>query len=71
MTVFRCERFPRGVAHIRTAGGTVVDFIDGHAEVDDPDLAQALREVPAVYRVVEVVDVTEKPKPARRGRARS
>lgn len=53
MFAFRCERFPRGVAHIRTAGGAVVDFVDGRAEVDDPELAQALREVPAVFRIVE------------------
>jgi hypothetical protein len=50
---FRCERFPRGVAHIRTVSGTVVDFVDGRATVDDPDLAQELREVPAVFRIVE------------------
>lgn len=51
---FRCERFPTGVAHIRTAGGTVVDFVDGSAEVDDPELAAALLAVPAVFGIVQV-----------------
>lgn len=51
---FRCERFPTGLAHIRTAGGVVVDFVDGSAEVDDPDLAAALLAVPAVFGIVQV-----------------
>lgn len=53
MTVFRCTRFPTGVAHIRTPGGAVVDFVDGTAVVEDPHLAQGLREVPQVFGIVE------------------
>lgn len=52
MVAFRCERFPHGVAHIRTVAG-VVDFTDGAAEVTDPALIKGLREVPAVFRIIE------------------
>jgi hypothetical protein len=51
--VFRCKRFPRGVVPIRTSSGTVIDFVDGVAEVDDEQLAQELRDLPATFRVVE------------------
>jgi len=71
MFVFRCERFPTGVAHIRTASGTVVDFHDGNAEVDDPVLAQELREVPTVFRIVQTSPEPEQaPKPRARTRRR-
>jgi hypothetical protein len=79
MFEFRCERFPTGVAHIRTASGTVVDFHDGRAEVDDADLAEQLRAVPAVFRIIQTAgpDPVPDPKPepaadppARRPRAR-
>lgn len=52
MSTFRCGRFPTGTAHVRTAAG-VVDFIDGRAEVDDPDVATALREVLPVFQITE------------------
>jgi len=49
---FRCDRFPEGEVPIRTAAGLVV-FHDGRADVVDEDLAQALREVPAVFQISE------------------
>ncbi|MFJ2029432.1 hypothetical protein [Streptosporangium sp. NPDC087985] len=52
MSVFRCERFPAGEAPIRTTAGLVY-FVDGRAEVESPELAQALREVPDVFGIVE------------------
>jgi hypothetical protein len=66
MFAFRCERFPTGVAHIRTASGTVVDFHDGRATVGDATLARELREVPAVFRIVQ----TDGPDPARQSTPR-
>lgn len=51
MTVLRCRRFPRGTVHIRTAGGVVVDFHDGRAEVNDPELVAALLAVPPVFGI--------------------
>lgn len=53
MAVFRCGRFPTGEAHIRTPLGTIVLFVDGRAEVDDPELAAALREVPPVFEITQ------------------
>lgn len=47
---FTCSRFPDGEVPIRTAKGVVM-FRDGAAEVDDPELAQALLEVPAVFGI--------------------
>lgn len=52
MSVFRCGRFPDGEVPIRTAAGLVV-FHDGQAVVDDPELAQALREVPPSFEITE------------------
>lgn len=54
MAKFRCGRFPKGEALIRTSSGTVVRFYDGQAEVDDPGLAEELLAVPAVFRVTQV-----------------
>jgi hypothetical protein len=54
MFEFRCGWFPRGMAYIRTPRGDRVTFTDGTATVDDPDLAAALREVPEVFRIVQV-----------------
>ena len=51
MTVLRCRRFPRGTVHIRTAAGDVVDFHDGRADLDDPDLVEALLAVPPVFGI--------------------
>lgn len=53
MFTFRCKRFPDGVVPIRTVSGTVVDFVDGVLQVDDPQLAQELRDLPETFRVVE------------------
>jgi len=51
---FRCARFPEGTAHIRTRRGDIVTFVDGHAEVHDPDVAEALRAgVLPVFGIVE------------------
>lgn len=47
---FTCSRFPDGEVPIRTAKGVVV-FTDGAADVDDPELAQALLEVPASFGI--------------------
>lgn len=52
MTVFHCRRFPDGEVPIRTRLGLVV-FTDGRAEVEDPEQAQALREVPDVFGITE------------------
>jgi hypothetical protein len=57
MATFRCEKFPEG--KIRTSAG-IVPFSGGLAVVDDPEVAQALREVPEVFGVAEV---TEPPAP--------
>jgi len=46
------ERFPLSPALIRTRLG-IVEFVDQAADVDDAELAQALREVPAVFGIVE------------------
>ncbi|TDD88358.1 hypothetical protein [Actinomadura rubrisoli] len=46
------ERFPWSPVQIRTRLG-LVDFVDHRAEVDDEDLAAALREVPEVFGIVE------------------
>lgn len=54
MAVFRCKRFPVGEAPIRTRVGLVV-FTDGRAEVTDPEVAAALREVPAAFEITEDV----------------
>jgi len=50
---FRCGRFPSGVAHIRTPGGDIVDFVDGVAVVADTSLAAALRKVPEDFELSE------------------
>jgi hypothetical protein len=78
MFVFHCERFPSGVAYIRTPRGDRITFTDGAATVDDPDLAAALREVPEVFRIVQVSGPEPDPSadpprpPARRsGRSRT
>lgn len=65
---FRCERFPTGMVHIRTASGTVVDFHNGQATVDDAALAQELREVPAVFRIVQTDGPEPVPAPTPRTR---
>lgn len=52
MSVFRCGRFPSGTAYVRTAAG-IVEFTDGKAYVDDPAVAEALREVPGSFRITE------------------
>lgn len=76
MFVFRCERFPAGTAHIRTASGAVVDFRDGQATVDDAELAEQLCQVPAVFRIVQVsgpepeAELVKPPARAVRGRGR-
>ncbi|NJP27102.1 hypothetical protein FLW53_23455 [Microbispora sp. SCL1-1] len=60
MSLFRCGRFPSGEWPIRTSAG-IVWFRDGQAEVDaDSGLAAALREVPAVFGIIED-GVTEPP----------
>lgn len=53
MIRFRCERFPDGVAHIRTPSGAVVDFVDGQATVSEEQAAD-LRGVPEVFGLVEL-----------------
>ena len=66
MSVFRCGRFPLGVAHVRTAAG-IVRFQDGTATVDDPTVAQALRAVPEAFAITEDgPDPASPPAPARR-----
>jgi hypothetical protein len=47
---FTCSRFPDGEVPIRTKAG-VVTFVDGVAEVADPDLAAALLEVPDSFGI--------------------
>lgn len=47
---FTCSRFPDGEVPIRTKAG-VVTFVDGVAEVTDPDLAAALLEVPDSFGI--------------------
>ncbi|MGA5764482.1 hypothetical protein [Nonomuraea bangladeshensis] len=54
MPAFRCGRFPDGEVPINTSRGLVV-FVDGRAVVDDPEQAQALREVPPVFEITEDV----------------
>lgn len=51
-TVFYCRRFSAGEAAIRTRLG-IVRFHDGRAEVHDPDLAAALRDVSPVFQIEE------------------
>lgn len=46
------ERFPWSPVQIRTRLG-LVDFVAHVVEVDDEDLADALREVPEVFGIVE------------------
>lgn len=46
------ERFPLSPTPIRTSLG-IVEFVDQTADVDDAELAAALREVPAVFGIVE------------------
>lgn len=58
---FRCERFPNGVANIRTTQG-IVRFEDGKAEVTNAELAEALRGAPEVFGIVEVVDDAPSPR---------
>lgn len=69
MAVFHCRRFPAGGAPIRTRLGLVV-FRDGRAEVDDPALAEALRDVPAVFQIEEE-GAAPTPAPARTPRPRT
>lgn len=52
MAVFRCERFPEGEVPVRTAAG-LVWFTDGRADVTDPEVAAALREVPEEFGITE------------------
>jgi len=47
---FTCTRFPEGEVPIRTRLGVVV-FNDGVAEVNDPELAKALIEVPDQFGI--------------------
>jgi len=49
---FTCSRFPDGEVPIRTTAGVVM-FRDGAADVDDPDTAKALLEVPAVFGIAK------------------
>lgn len=70
MTVFRCARFPDGEAPIRTTAG-LVHFKDGSATVDDPELAQALREVPAVFEITEEAAEVSRPPAKPRGRSQT
>lgn len=51
MGTFHCARFPDGTAHIRTTAGTLVEFRDGHADVEDDELAAALLDVPKVFGI--------------------
>lgn len=53
MATFRCGRFPAGTAHIRTAAGDLVKFVDGVAHVDDPQTADGLRGVPDDFEITE------------------
>lgn len=46
------DRFPLHFVPVHTSAG-MVEFIDHVAEVDDEDLAAALREVPAVFGITE------------------
>ncbi|MCC5580589.1 hypothetical protein IMZ11_33725 [Microtetraspora sp. AC03309] len=66
MSVFRCERFPTGDVPIRTAAG-IVWFRDGLAVVDDPEMAAALPDLPAVFGITED-DTREQPAKTRRPR---
>jgi Lsr2 len=63
MAKFACGRFPDGVVPIRTVAG-IVDFHDGLAEVDDSEVAAALREVPSVFQITEDGTAPETPAPA-------
>jgi hypothetical protein len=56
VAVFHCHRFPHGEIPIRTRLGLVI-FTDGQAEVSDPELAAALREVPASFEIKQVIDL--------------
>jgi hypothetical protein len=58
MTEFRCGRFPSGVVPISTDAG-IVDFHDGTAEVDDPELAEALHRVPAIFEIRQMATFEE------------
>lgn len=69
MATFRCARFPTGIAHIRTDLGVVVDFRDGAAEVDDPEVAAALERVPAVFGITRTdTDTDDAPAPRKAAR---
>lgn len=46
------DRFPFRVTPVRTSLG-IVEFVDQTAYIDDAELAAALREVPAVFGIVE------------------
>jgi len=64
---FTCTRFPDGEIPIRTSAG-VVTFVDGVAEVDNPDLAKALLEVPDQFGIdgeapKKVAKKTARPRP--------
>ena len=64
---FTCSRFPDGEVPIRTTAGVVV-FHDGTAEVTDPELAQALLEVPDQFGIAgerpkKVAKKAARPKP--------
>ncbi|MBB5965059.1 hypothetical protein [Planomonospora venezuelensis] len=47
---------------IRTTAGLVY-FVDGRAVVEAPELAAALREVPAVFGITEEPDIQRREKP--------
>ncbi|THV26006.1 hypothetical protein [Glycomyces paridis] len=64
---FTCTRFPDGEVPIRTRAGVVM-FRGGVADVDDPDLAKALLEVPASFGVAEDKPVKKAAKKAARGK---
>lgn len=55
MAKFRCARFPQGTAKVNTVRG-LVEFRNGLAEVDDEQLAEALRAVPEVFGITEIDD---------------
>ncbi|MFE3449630.1 hypothetical protein ACFXJ8_11910 [Nonomuraea sp. NPDC059194] len=61
MVAARCERFPEGEAFIRTTAGIVL-FVDGVAEVESPELVEALREVPDEFGI-SVEKPSEPPPP--------
>lgn len=66
---FTCTRFPDGEVPIRTRLGVVV-FHDGVTEVDDPDMASALLEVPDLFGVNGEAPVKKVAKKAARSRTK-